>query len=112
MPRKATRRTQAAREAFQPGRASRAIRYQSMAHGTLRVAFPNPEAAQLVAAVLAVDPELRPERCSRTLRQEGGELLVEWSASSDKFLRVAMLSFMDTLSYAIVLYKEARQWNE
>jgi tRNA threonylcarbamoyladenosine modification (KEOPS) complex Pcc1 subunit len=57
--------------------------------------------AELLCNVLGVDPELRPDKCSRSMCVQGQTLVVEWKAESDKMLRTAVLSFLDTLKYAI-----------
>mmetsp|Transcript_28356 Transcript_28356/g.47669 ORF Transcript_28356/g.47669 Transcript_28356/m.47669 type:complete len:88 (-) Transcript_28356:306-569(-) len=65
--------------------------YQSQ----IKVSFNNHEHAVIVQECLAVDEELQPTRLVKGFQVDGPVLIINFSASDLKMLRVGMSSFFD-----------------
>ena len=84
-----------------------------MSEASLELSLSSLEILDRIKSVISVDEELRPDRCSREIRVEHLEnkaiMHVKWKADSDRHLRTALLSFMDTLAYTIECVEKANR---
>ena len=71
-----------------------------------RIEMPSAELANIVATVINVDPELRPEEVARSLRVEGSAFVIDVAAKDPKSLRTAVGSLYDFIRVSMVAIAE------
>jgi hypothetical protein len=70
-------------------------------HATLRVRFASPAHAALGAAVLAVDPELNPDRVAKAITASDADVLASFHAVDMRSMRLSMSAFLDCVGVVL-----------
>jgi hypothetical protein len=72
----------------------------------VRLLLASPAHAELAATALGVDPELHPDRVTRTITTDGAAVLTVFSAADARALRAAMGAYLDMFGVVLRTLRE------